>query len=506
MSEQDSVSCGNSLDENQLITLRREKLARWRDSHIAYPNDFRRDVLARELHDAYDQIDREQLEEHPQTVRVAGRMMLKRVMGKASFATVQDMSGHIQLYISKNLLGDDLYTEFKHFDLGDILGAQGEVFKTKHGELSIRVTSLCLLSKALRPLPEKHKGLADQEQRYRQRYVDLMVNANTRAVFYQRSQILKTMRECLIKRDYLEVETPMMHVIPGGATAQPFITHHNTLNTPLYLRVAPELFLKRLVIGGFERVFELNRNFRNEGVSARHNPEFTMLEFYEAFADYQHMMHLTEEIIRSCAQAVGKGLKFTYGGKEVDLTTPFARLTVVEAIHHYHPEYSLENLQNISWLDKELRNQGAEHPIKQSLGALQFALFEATTEHLLWNPTYVIDYPTEVSPLARSSNSNPAITERFELFVVGRELANGYSELNDPEEQAARFAQQLKQREAGESEAMHYDADYIEAMEFGLPPTGGSGIGVDRLVMLLTDSPSIRDVILFPQMRHSGGR
>ncbi|MCV2502894.1 MAG: lysine--tRNA ligase [Neisseriaceae bacterium] len=490
----------NMVDENQIIALRREKLNRLREKGGAYPNDFKRTDFAQDLHDEYDNFSKEDLEEKKVLATVSGRMMLKRVMGKASFATLQDMTGTIQLYISKQLIGEELYEEFKHFDLGDILGAKGEVFKTNHGELSVRVTELRLLVKSLRPLPEKHKGLSDQEQRYRQRYVDLMVNQESRDVFKKRSQILQAVREYMLSQNYLEVETPMMHSIPGGATAKPFETYHNTLDMPLYLRVAPELFLKRLVIGGFERVFELNRSFRNEGISTRHNPEFTMMEFYEAYSNYERMMALTEAIIKYSAMQVRNSLIFDYNGREVNLDKPFDRLTVVAAIHQYNPEYSLENLNDIDWLKTELAKRKIE-PTNQSLGSLQFALFEETTEEKLWNPTYIIDYPIEISPLARRSDVNPDLTERFELFVVGRELANGYSELNDPEDQAQRFKQQAMQKDAGDEEAMHYDADYIRAMEYGLPPTGGGGIGVDRLVMLLTDSQSIRDVILFPQMR-----
>ncbi|QRN41400.1 MAG: lysine--tRNA ligase [Neisseriaceae bacterium] len=488
------------VDENQIIAFRREKLNHLRQRGNVYPNDFKRTNFSQDLHEAYDGWRQEELEEKKITAKVSGRMMLKRVMGKASFATLQDMAGVIQLYISKHLIGEELYAEFKHFDLGDILGATGEVFKTKHGELSIRVTELRLLAKSLRPLPEKHKGLSDQEQRYRYRYVDLMVNQQSRNIFRQRSQILQIVREYMLSQNYLEVETPMMHSIPGGATAKPFETYHNTLHMPLYLRVAPELFLKRLVIGGFERVFELNRSFRNEGISTRHNPEFTMMEFYEAYSNYERMMELTEAVIRYSAIEVRNSLVFDYNGRSVNLEKPFERLTVVEAIHKYNPEYSLENLNDIDWLKLALANLKIEST-NHSLSSLQFALFEETTEEKLWNPTYIIDYPIEISPLARRSDINPNLTERFELFVVGRELANGYSELNDPEDQAQRFRQQVVQKDSGDEEAMHYDADYIRAMEYGLPPTGGGGIGIDRLVMLLTDAQSIRDVILFPQMR-----
>ncbi|MFH4355136.1 MAG: lysine--tRNA ligase [Neisseriaceae bacterium] len=487
-------------EKNQIVALRREKLQLLRKSGNAYPNDFERTAMAKELHELYGSTDKEILEERKIFVKVAGRMRLKRLMGKASFATLQDMSGSIQLYISKALLSEPAYDAFKQMDLGDILGAEGEVFKTNHGELSIRVTQLRLLTKSLRPLPEKHKGLQDPEQRHRQRYVDLMVNQESQEIFMKRSLILQTIREYLFKEGFLEVETPMMHSIPGGATAKPFITYHNQLDLSLYLRVAPELALKKLVIGGFEKVFELNRNFRNEGISARHNPEFTMVEFYEAFSDYKRMMSLTEALIKHCAMKVNHGLVLQYNGRSVNLEQPFARMTVTQAIKKYHPQYTETQLNDATWLLKQLQQRGVV-PANQSLGGLQFAWFEETTESQLWDPTFIVDYPIEVSPLARRSDTNPQLSERFELFVVGRELANGYSELNDPEDQAQRFKAQAMQKEAGDEEAMHYDADYIQAMEYGLPPTGGSGLGVDRLVMLLTGALSIRDVILFPQLR-----
>ena len=487
-------------DENQIIALRREKLNHWRQKGHAFPNDFRRSHFAKNLHDAFDSLDKDEIKDKNQLVKVAGRIRFKRVMGKASFAHIQDMSGTIQLYVSKEALGELSYEDFKHLDLGDIIGAEGELFKTNHGELSIRVEKLHLLSKSLRPLPEKYKGLADQEQRYRQRYLDLIVNEESRTIFRKRSKILQAAREYLVGEGYLEVETPMMHSIPGGASAKPFATYHNSLEMPLYLRIAPELFLKRLVIGGFERVFELNRSFRNEGISTRHNPEFTMMEFYEAFADYQRMMALTEEIIKHCARAVLDNLLIHYGDKGVDLAKPFTRFSMVEAIYHYHPEFDLQSLKDENWLREQLTRLNVDHQ-GMGLGALQLALFEETTEHKIWQPTFITHYPVEVSPLARRSDREPDTTERFELFAMGRELANGYSELNDPEDQAERFQQQVAQKEKGDEEAMHYDKDYVKAMEYGLPPTGGSGIGIDRLVMLLTNAQSIRDVILFPQLR-----
>lgn len=489
------------IDENQIIALRREKLTALRTQGIAFPNDFRRDAFAADLHRDYDEFSKEELEAQAVTVKVAGRMMLQRLMGKASFATIADMSGQIQLYINNQGVGEEVHDAFKHWDLGDIIAAEGTLFKTNHGELSVRVKTIRLLTKSLRPLPDKHHGLSDQEQKYRRRYVDLIVNADSRAVFVKRSRIIQAMRELMVSEQYLEVETPMMHPIPGGATAKPFVTHHNTLDMDLYLRIAPELYLKRLVVGGLERVFEINRSFRNEGISTRHNPEFTMMEFYEAYADYDRMMSLSEHIIRTCAQTVCGTAQIQYNGREVDLGKPFARMTILEAIRHYNPHYTDEQLSDAAWLKNEIKKLGGALPPAQGIGSLQLALFEECAESKLWQPTFIIDYPVEVSPLARASDKHAGLTERFELFVVGRELANGYSELNDPEDQSERFRAQVAQKDAGDDEAMHYDADYIRAMEYGLPPTGGCGIGIDRLVMLLTDAPSIRDVILFPQMR-----
>lgn len=489
------------LDENQIMALRREKLHALQESGNAYPNDFRRDAFAGDLQKEYEAADKEGLAEKAVKVKVVGRMMLKRNMGKASFATIQDVSGQIQLYINNQGVGEEVHDAFKRWDLGDIIACEGELMKTNHGELSVRAATLRLLTKSLRPLPDKHKGLADQEAKYRQRYVDLITNQESRDTFIKRSQIVQTVRNFMASERYLEVETPMMHPIPGGATAKPFVTHHNALDMELFLRVAPELYLKRLVVGGLERVYEINRNFRNEGMSTRHNPEFTMMEFYEAYSDYTRMMDLTEQVIRAASEAVNGTSVVTYGDKEVDLSKPFARLTIVEAIKAHNPHYSDEQLQDTEWLKTEIKQHGGKLPMAGGLGSLQLALFEEVAESKLWQPTFIVDYPVEVSPLARKSDTNSEITERFELFVVGRELANGYSELNDSEDQARRFQSQVDQLAAGDDEAMHYDADYIRAMEFGLPPTGGCGIGIDRLVMLLTNAPSIRDVILFPQMR-----
>lgn len=488
-------------EENQIIAERRAKLAEIRQAGNAFPNTFRRDHLASALHQQFGECSKEQLEESPITAKVAGRMVLKRVMGKASFATIQDMSGRIQLYISDDHTGEAVHAAFKHHDLGDIFGAQGILFKTKTGELSIRVTDCQLLTKSLRPLPEKFHGLTDQEQKYRQRYLDLITNEDTRKVFTIRSKVIQAMREFFVARDYLEVETPMMHPIPGGASARPFSTHHNALDMALYLRIAPELYLKRLVVGGMEKVFEINRNFRNEGISTRHNPEFTMLEFYEAYQDFTYLMDFTEKMLANVAEKVLGTTRITYQGKAMDLAQPFMRLTITQAIQKFHPEYSDTQLQDRDFLINKLQTLGIHYNARDGIGGLQLSLFDETTEHLLFEPTFIVDYPAEVSPLARRNDSNPEITDRFELYIAGREIANGFSELNDPEDQAERFQEQVRAKDAGDAEAMHYDADYIRALEYGLPPTAGEGIGIDRLVMLLTDSPSIRDVILFPQLR-----
>ena len=488
-------------DTNQIIEERRAKLAALRQAGNAFPNDFRRDHLAADVHRQYGGQSKEALEAGAATVKVAGRMVLKRVMGKASFATLQDMSGRIQLYITNDHTGEAVHEAFKHHDLGDIFGAEGALFKTKTGELSVRVTHLHLLTKSLRPLPEKFHGLTDQEQKYRQRYLDLITNEITRETFLTRSRIIQAIREFFVARGYLEVETPMMHPIPGGAAARPFATHHNALDMELYLRIAPELYLKRLVVGGMEKVFEINRNFRNEGISTRHNPEFTMLEFYEAYQDYAYLMDFTETLLREVAMKVLGTTKVTYQEREIDLSQPFARLTITQAIRKFHPEYTDAQLNDRAFLTGKLKTLGIAHKTSDGLGGLQLTLFDETTEHLLFEPTFIVDYPAEVSPLARRNDAHADITDRFELYIAGREIANGFSELNDPEDQAARFLEQAKAKEAGDAEAMHYDADYIRALEYGLPPTAGEGIGIDRLVMLFTDSPSIRDVILFPQLR-----
>ncbi len=488
-------------DENHVIAERREKLKTLREQGVAFPNDYRRSHLAADLHTEHGEKTGEDLEPHAIRVSVSGRMMLKRVMGKASFATIQDPSSRIQLFITRENIGEDLYDAFKKWDLGDIVASEGVLFKTKTGELSVKVDQLRLLTKSLRPLPEKFHGLSDQETKYRQRYVDLIVSEETRKTFITRSKIVAAIRHFMLDHQFLEVETPMLHPIPGGAAAKPFKTHHNALDMQMFLRIAPELFLKRLIVGGFERVFEINRNFRNEGLSVRHNPEFTMMEFYAAYTDYQWLMDFTEQCIRAAAMAAQGTATVMYQGREVDLAKPFQRLTIVGAIQKYARQYTPEQLEDAVFLRNELKKFGVEALPHLGLGALQLGLFEETAEAQLWEPTYIIDYPVEVSPLARGSDTRPGITERFELFMTGREIANGFSELNDPEDQAARFRSQVEAKEAGDDEAMYYDADYIRALEYGMPPTGGCGIGIDRLVMLLTDSPSIRDVILFPHMR-----
>jgi lysyl-tRNA synthetase, class II len=490
-----------ALDENQVIAERRAKLAAIREAGVAFPNDFERHDYAGKLAAAHGDKSKEALEAEGVQVQLAGRMMLKRVMGKASFATLQDMSGRIQVYISNDLTGIESHDAFKHWDLGDFLGVTGTLFKTNKGELTIQAKAIRLLSKALRPLPEKFHGLADQEQKYRQRYLDLITNDVARETFMRRSKIIQAIREFMTDHGFLEVETPMMHPIPGGAAAKPFVTHHNALDMELFLRIAPELYLKRLVVGGFEKVFEINRNFRNEGLSTRHNPEFTMMEFYEAYRAYGYLMDYTEALIRHTAVAAAGSTTVTYQGQEIELGKPFDRLTIVDAIRTYHPEYTVAQLNDRDWLVTQFTAMKAKFRPQDGLGGMQLSFFEETTEALLIQPTFIIDYPAEVSPLARRSDTQPDITERFELFITGREMANGFSELNDAEDQAARFMEQVRQKEAGDEEAMHYDADFIRALEHGLPPTGGCGIGIDRLVMLLTDSPSIRDVILFPQMR-----
>lgn len=492
-------------DDNALIAERRGKLAALRERGIAFPNDFRREHYAGDLQAEFADRERwttETLDELARPVKLAGRMLAKRIMGKASFVTVQDESGRIQLFLQAAALGE-AYEAFKHWDIGDIIAAEGVLTRTKTGELSVKATTLRLLTKSLRPLPDKWHGLADVEQRYRQRYVDLIVSPEAREVFVKRSRIVRAIRNWLDARRFLEVETPMMHYIPGGATARPFTTHHNALDLDLYLRVAPELYLKRLVVGGLERVYEINRNFRNEGVSTRHNPEFTMLELYEAYATYHEVMDLTEGLIRDVAQEVLGTTAVTWDGADIDLGPAFRRWRMDEAVCHHNPEIDIAvfRQQDRAAIAAHAARLGIRHKASDGWGKLLLAIFEETVEGKLVQPTFITHYPVEVSPLARESDSEPGITDRFELFVNAKELANGFSELNDPEDQAARFRAQVEAKEGGDDEAMHFDADYIRALEVGMAPTGGLGVGIDRLVMLLTDCASIRDVLLFPYMR-----
>ena len=501
------------VDENHLIAERREKLRALREAQKAgqgpaFPNDVKPQHKAADLFAEYDGMSKEMLEPLKARAHVAGRMMLKRVMGKACFATLQDASfgptgGRIQIYLNLDSVGAEVLEAFKHWDLGDIVAAQGVLFKTKTGELTIHADQVRLVTKSLRPLPDKFHGVADQEIKYRQRYVDLMTDEQARKRFMARSLAVTSIREFMVANDFLEVETPMLHPIPGGANAKPFVTHHNALEQDMYLRIAPELYLKRLLVGGFERVFEINRNFRNEGISVRHNPEFTMMEFYAGYWNYLDLMVFTEGLIRHAAQRVCGTAKLTYQGRDVDLEAPFERLTIREAILK-HTEAG-DNVDHRDWLIAQLKKLGMD-PVKdrldsRSLPSLQVMYFEETVEDKLWNPTFICNHPTEISPLARANDSDPAITERFELYITGREVGNGFSELNDAEDQAARFHAQVASKDAGDDEAMFFDADYVRALEYGMPPAGGCGIGIDRLIMLLTDSPSIRDVILFPALR-----
>ncbi|MGE5624820.1 MAG: lysine--tRNA ligase [Bacillota bacterium] len=486
-------------DENSIIQQRREKLAKLREKGQAFPNDVHRDALAADLHGLYGNRSPESLEQEHIRVKVAGRMMAKRIMGKASFAHVQDSSGRLQLFLQKDALGD-VYEDFKAWDMGDIVAAEGELFKTKTGELSVRAEKARLISKSLLPLPEKFHGLADTETRYRQRYLDLIMNPESAEVFRTRTRIVQHLRDFMNALGYLEVETPMMQPIPGGAAARPFITHHNTLDMDLYLRIAPELYLKRLVVGGFERVYEINRNFRNEGVSTRHNPEFTMMEFYQAYSTYVDLMDLTESLMRSLATALKGNNQITYQGETYDFGSAFKRISVEQAITVAN-KLNASKIRDVAYLRSIFDQRKLSYMQSWGAGKLQFTLFEHTVEQDLKQPTFIVDYPAEVSPLSRRKDSDSFLVDRFEFYVGGREIANGFSELNDPEDQAERFKAQVAQKDAGDQEAMFYDADYVRALEYGMPPTAGEGIGIDRLVMLFTDSPSIRDVILFPLMR-----
>lgn len=493
------------MSEEDLIAERRKKLAELREQGQAFPNSFRPDSLASDLHQAYGDKSKEELEQQSQTVSIAGRMMTRRVMGKASFAHIQDMSGKIQIYVKRDELPEGVYARFKKWDAGDIVGAEGTVMKTNKGELSIQLSNIHLITKSLRPLPEKFHGLTDQETRYRQRYVDLIMNEDTREIFRVRSAVVSFIRGYLIDAGFMEVETPMMHVIPGGATARPFVTHHNSLDMELFLRIAPELYLKRLVVGGIEKVFEINRSFRNEGLSPRHNPEFTMLEFYQAYADHNALIDLTEDLIRKLVQEVKGETNIRYQDEDYDLSKSFQRMTVRESILHFNPDIEVTQLDDRDSLVEIASRLGIHIEDSYGIGKLQIEIFEKTVEANLKQPTFITAYPTEVSPLARRNDDDPFVTDRFEFFVGGREIANGFSELNDPEDQAERFRTQLEAKQAGDEEAMHYDEDYITALEYGMPPTAGEGIGIDRLVMFLTDSPTIRDVILFPHMRAKTG-
>lgn len=488
-------------EEGSLIAERRRKLAELRERGNAFPNDFRRNALADELHQTYGAHEDEHLRAEDIHVSVSGRMMVKRVMGKASFVKLQDRTGQIQLRLERDRLPEGIYQEFKKWDVGDIVGAKGSLFKTQTGELTIMVEELRLLTKSLRPLPEKFHGLADQETRYRQRYVDLIMNEKSREVFVKRSRIIGYIRAFLESQDFLEVETPMMQIAPGGANARPFKTHHNALDMPLYLRIAPELFLKRLTVGGFERVYEINRNFRNEGVSTQHNPEFTMLELYRAYADYNDLIVMVEALLRGMSESILGNSVVNYQGRDYDFGRPFARITVEECVVKYNPDIDRSRLRDRDYLEAWCRKLGIHTEGNYGAGKLQIEIFDKTGESNLIDPTFVTAYPTEVSPLSRRNDNDPFITDRFEFFIAGREIANGFSELNDPEDQAERFREQVANKDAGDDEAMAYDADYIRALEYGLPPTAGLGVGIDRLVMLMTDSASIRDVLLFPYMR-----
>ena len=496
-----SDSKNNELDENSLIAERRRKLARLREAGVAFPNDFRRNALAAEITLTYGEHSADSLAEEPVHVRVAGRMMAKRVMGKASFIKLQDRSGQIQVYVQRDKLPEGLYQEFKTWDVGDILGAAGTLFITRTGELTIQADEIRILTKSLRPLPEKFHGLADQETRYRRRYVDLIMNEESRQVFELRSRMIAHIRAFLDSQDYLEVETPMMQSLAGGALARPFRTHHNALDMELFLRIAPELNLKRLVVGGFERVYEINRNFRNEGVSTQHNPEFTMLELYRAYADYEDLLIFIESLLGGMAESLLGTTVVDYQGEQINFAGPYARLTVEEAILKYNPDFDASKLRDSDYLRDYAGKIGVKLMDSYGAGKLQIEIFEKTAESKLRQPTFVTAYPAEVSPLARLNDDDPFVTDRFEFFIAGREIANGFSELNDPEDQAERFRQQVANRTAGDEEAMGYDADYIRALEYGLPPTAGLGVGIDRLVMLFTNSASIRDVLLFPYMR-----
>ncbi len=489
------------LDESEVYLVRKQKLVELREQGFNFPNQFRREQLAVDLMNQYAQTPKDALAQEAVQVAVAGRIVLRRVMGKACFFHIQDVSGRLQIYVRQNDI-PELYEQFTRWDMGDIVGVRGVLFITNTGELTVHASHVELLTKSLRPLPDKFHGLADQEMCYRKRYVDLIANEATRKTFLIRSRVIQAMRQFMDQHQFLEVETPMMHPIPGGAVARPFVTYHNTLDMEMFLRIAPELYLKRLVVGGFERVYEINRNFRNEGISTRHNPEFTMVEFYQAYADYQDMMNFTEMLLHFLCDTVIGTRQVMYQGQMIDMSASFARMSIKEAILKYHPELTLEQIESVDSCRAVINQLGFTYKDTDGIGKLQMIIFEETIEHQLIQPTFVMGYPTEVSPLARRSEHDPLVTDRFEFFIAGREIANGFSELNDAEDQAARFQKQVEEKDAGDLEAMHFDSDYIEALEYGMPPTAGEGIGIDRLVMLFTDSPSIRDVILFPQLRN----
>ncbi|MES2482945.1 MAG: lysine--tRNA ligase [Pseudomonadota bacterium] len=508
MSDHAQPAAHPAADDNQLIAERREKLKALREVQrnggaVPFPNDFKPSHHAMPLLQEHGFKEAETLEGETIVVAVAGRMMLKRVMGKASFATLQDVTGRLQIYVTRDSVGETVYASFKHWDLGDIVACEGKLFKTRTGELSVHATTVRLLTKSLRPMPDKFHGVADQEVKYRQRYIDLMTDEDARKRFVARSRAITGIRDFMVQHHFLEVETPMLHPIPGGANARPFVTHHNALEQEMFLRIAPELYLKRLIVGGFERVFEINRNFRNEGISVRHNPEFTMMEFYAAYWNYRDLMDFTEALIRDAAMKAAGSLQLSYAGKPVDLAEPFERLTIREAIAK-HTEAGA-GADDAQWLINALRKLGKteekDRLSTRSLAGLQVMYFEETVEEKLWQPTFIMEHPTEISPLARANDERPEVTERFELYVTGREFGNGFSELNDAEDQAARFLAQADAKQSGDDEAMFFDHDFVRALEYGMPPTGGCGIGIDRLMMLLTDSPSIRDVILFPALR-----
>lgn len=488
-------------NESEIVAHRRKKLSKLRALGKAFPIGFQRTHLAGDLHKEYHEVDKETLQQQKNAVVVAGRVMLRRVMGKASFITIQDPSANIQCYLRAQELGQAAYDEFTELtDRGDIVGVSGLMMRTNKGELTIHASDLNILTKSIQPLPEKYHGIVDQELKYRQRYIDLIMNSESRKVFETRSQLIRAMRDFFDRRGYLEVETPMMHQLPGGASARPFVTHHNSLDMDLYLRIAPELYLKRLVVGGYERVYEVNRCFRNEGLSTRHNPEFTMLEFYQAYATFQELMVLTEQLLREVVSKTKGSEMVSYQGREIDFGNDFRKISMIQSVSDVL-NTPVEDLDDPEKIFQIAGDHAISVPENAGAGRVLVELFESKVEKTLLDPTFITHYPAEVSPLARRSDDDPNYTDRFELFIAGRECANGFSELNDPEDQRKRFQLQAEAKESGDDEAMHYDADYVTALEYGMPPTAGEGIGIDRLLMLLTDMPSIRDVLLFPHLK-----